>query len=338
MVISTVFLWLSLCCIVTTFADTKTIDINIPNSAWDGNRSLLCNTAPVDPHQYIISYEPLYRKHTIRHISAVICDHPSHINQVWDCGQGTYVCENGENEVLWAMAKDGPGWHLPKEFAVPIGSKKRYLVLQIHAPPNMKLESTSSFNSTGIRIGLTDRKPTYRSDIAIYGMIGYIPANAKDFTADAFCWWPFDDTPLYGISIHSHTMATAITGYIYRNNHFIELLRADPSYPEVTIDISSRNITLQSTDILIMRCTLTNPNRRDVKFGNAHVDEMCDLYFFYGTKFDAYKKHRHVLCPGDAQKSDLSKLFAHLPQDSTVPDEEGYKKLLSPFNVTKSTY
>ncbi|XP_014772774.1 peptidyl-glycine alpha-amidating monooxygenase-like isoform X2 [Octopus bimaculoides] len=236
------------------------------------------------------------------------------------------------------MSKDAPGWHLPKEFAIPVGSKKRYLVVQVHAPPNMTLESTSSFNSTGIRIGLTDRKPTYRSDIAIYGIIGYIPANTKDFTADAFCRWPFDNTLLHGLSIHSHKMATAITGYIYRNNQFIELLRADPSYPEVTIDISSRNITLQSTDILIMRCTLTNPNRWDVNFGNGHSDEMCDMYFLYGIKFDAYKKQKHVVCPGDAQKSSLYNIFARLPQESTLPDKEGYKKLLSPFNVTKTAY
>lgn len=36
MVINAVFLWLSLCCTVTTLADTKTIDINIPNYVWDG--------------------------------------------------------------------------------------------------------------------------------------------------------------------------------------------------------------------------------------------------------------------------------------------------------------
>lgn len=31
-----------------------------------------------------------------------------------ECGQHNYVCEKGENEALWAMAKDAPGWHLPK--------------------------------------------------------------------------------------------------------------------------------------------------------------------------------------------------------------------------------
>lgn len=312
------------------------IDITIPHPVWDGVKSVICTAYPVKANSYIKSFYPLHRKNTVRHISTVLCDVPHSTEKYWECATPELTCGPGKSNALWAMAKDGPAWYLPKDLAVTTGTADGYIIVQVHAPAGMTLKSTPESFATGLRLNITDEKPKYYSASAAYGNIGYIPALAKDFTADAACDWPYDNNPVFAVSLHSHTMATAISGYIYRNGKYIELLRADPVYPEPIIDISSRKLVLKKGDTVLMRCTLTNPMNKTAYFGFHHEDQMCDFYIFYGIPNASSNLYSQVVCGLDAQTYHWNR--TDVPSDSTLPDKEGYAKLIKPFHLKKREY
>lgn len=318
-----------------TLAKYDIIDITIPHTSWDGVKTVLCTAYPIKANQYIKLFYPLHRMKTVRHISSAFCEIPYSNEKYWECPTPELACSTSTVS-LWAMAKDGPAWYLPEDLAVTTGNKDGYIIVQVHAPVGMKLESTPEFFATGLRVNITDEKPKYFSALAAYGNNGYIPANVSNFTADAACVWGHDSNPVFGVSLHSHTMATAISGYIYKNGTFIELLRADPVYPEPIIDISHRNLVLEKGDIVIMRCTLTNPTDKITKFGFEHTDQMCDFYLFYGIPTDDYGTYDQIICGRDAQTFHLKDIV--LPEDSTIPDKEGFAKLMASYNLTKTSY
>lgn len=318
-----------------TLAKYDIIDITIPHTAWDGVKTVLCTAHPIKANQYIKSFYPLRRLNTVRHISTAFCETPYSNENYWECATPNRTCSTSTVS-LCSLARDAPAWYLPEDLAVLTGKKDGYILVQIHAPGGMKLESTPEFFATGLRLNITDEKPKYYSAMADYGNGGYIPANTSNFPADAACVWPYDNNPIFAVAIHSHTMATAISGYIYKKGTFIELLRADPVYPEPIIDISQRNLVLEKGDIVIMRCTLTNPTDKIAKFGFEHTDEMCNFSLFYGIPTDDYGTYDEVVCGRDAQTFHLKDIV--LPEDSTVPDKEGYAKLMASYNLTRREY
>ena len=52
---------------------------------------------------------------------------------------------------------------------------------------------------------------------------------------------------------------------------------------------------------------------------------MSDLYMFYGIPDDDYDSHDPVACGRDAQDSKLNTI---MPEDSKLPDKQGYAKLI----------
>ncbi|XP_036362534.1 peptidylglycine alpha-hydroxylating monooxygenase-like [Octopus sinensis] len=333
---STIQLFVSFCVFVLSAGEIQ--EITVPNDAWDGTHSVLCATIKVAPDSYIYSFQPIRKPKTVRHISVALCDAELDTTKVWDCKTPKEVCPNGYSDALWAGAKDAPGWNLPKDYAFHVKKNYNYVVVQIHAPVNMTLNSTKSFNRMGVKLGITTQRPKYIAALALFGNMGFIPANTKDFPADTACNWKYSDTPLFAFGIHSHTMATAITGYVYSNNSYTEIVRADPRYPEPIINIDDRNIVLKDTDILLMRCTLTNPNDQKAKFGYEHTDQMCNLNLWFGIPKEYGNAYKPFVCGRDAQKFSLEGHGFVLPENANKPDIEGYKKLMSQFNLTMTSY
>ncbi|CAI9727953.1 Peptidylglycine alpha-amidating monooxygenase,Probable peptidylglycine alpha-hydroxylating [Octopus vulgaris] len=296
-------------------------------SSFLKTHSVLCATIKVAPDSYIYSFQPIRKPKTVRHISVALCDAELDTTKVWDCKTPKEVCPNGYSDALWAGAKDAPGWNLPKDYAFHVKKNYNYVVVQIHAPVNMTLNSTKSFNRMGVKLGITTQRPKYIAALALFGNMGFIPANTKDFPADTACNWKYSDTPLFAFGIHSHTMATAITGYVYSNNSYTEIVRADPRYPECKYS------RFDGLSIYTFECESIG---KMVVY--EHTDQMCNLNLWFGIPKEYGNAYKPFVCGRDAQKFSLEGHGFVLPENANKPDIEGYKKLMSQFNLTMTSY
>ncbi|KAL5011911.1 hypothetical protein ScPMuIL_010462 [Solemya velum] len=294
---------------------------------------MACTAMPVVADQFVVEFQAIVNPGAVHHMSIHACDAPHSSEVVWDCVNPSSVCGgSGKRQALFEWGRNAPTWTLPDYAGIPTGNRPRYLVLQVHTPEGFQPASIEGqYTFSGIEVTMRDSQPAYEVGMAVYGNTGYIPPLVEGYTTDSACVWNHNITaPLIAYSIHTHELGKAVTAWIFRDERWIELARADPSYPEIIMDISHKGMHLIPGDIVAVRCTFNNLQERKVYFSSEH-GEMCNVYLHYGVPPDASADKRMVLCSASAQEFRLEDHFNEIPNKASDPTETQTKLLLQNF-------
>lgn len=292
--------------------------ITLPNRVFNGSSELFCTGQPIGANQYIVEFNAILEHHNvINHISVDICDELYSTNYVWDCSHDR-LCKPGTRHRLglyhWGR-ESNKVWKLPDDVGVAIGNKNRYLLVQVHSATLSNKDDTAM---TGMELTIRSSKPKYEFGLVQLGNYGTMPAETKDFKADAACEWNFNTTvAIYGYLVHTHKRGKAVSSYIYRDNKWIEIGRANPQYPEIMMEIPERGLTLQPGDQVVSRCTYDINDKHPVPFGHRAKDEMCIVYLNIIYPTDADHRLTFVQCPADGATFHLKEYFPHVPDNAS---------------------
>lgn len=279
----------------------------------------------------------LERKNVIHHLSVVICDEVYSQDYVWDCSQGR-ICKPGtpHRVGIYTWGRQSGGWTLPQDTGVTIGSKKKYIVFEVHSGNIMDKDDTAQ---TGIEVTLRSTRPLRESGVALLGNTGKIPPKVSGYYTDSACVWSFNTTvQILTYSVHTHSLGKAISGYLYRNNTWIEIGRADPSYPERLMDISFKNLYIAPGDIVASRCTYENPKDRYVEFGHGATDEMCNFHIHYSYPAGSNDLVRHVECAWDAESFHWGDHFPDIPVNASNTEDSDQTVYIKKYHWTHHNY
>ena len=81
----------------------------------------------------------------------------------------------------------------------------------------------------------------------------------KEFTLNVGCRLnlPYAMVPIL-YRTHTHELGTAVSGYVVRDNKWIELGRKSPQDPQAFYPVSTPNLILTNRDIIATRCTFNS--------------------------------------------------------------------------------
>lgn len=289
---------------------------SIPLRLFDGKTTYYCISQPIAADQYMFEFKPIVERDLIKHMSFSLCDEPYSTEPIWDCIDSKRVCK-GPRDSLYAWTNYAPGLKLPKNSGIHTGHKRRYLVFQMHGPPQGVKEGDINKWATMV-VKFRSSRPRYHAATGAFGNTGNIPPHVKHFKTDSACMWNITGrVPILSYALHSHLLGRTASAYIIRNGQWIEIGKGDPRYPVTYFDITDRHLYLEKGDIMAVRCTFNNPTDRYVKFGHHATDEMCNLYMFYGTDTDAPQEDRSYICSSDSRSYHWEDHFQNIPQDST---------------------
>jgi peptidylglycine monooxygenase len=160
----------------------------------------------------------------------------------------------------------------------------------------------------------------------ILGNYGYIPPLVSSYNLDSACQveLSFDMNPI-GFRTHTHDLGVLSTGYHIRGNEWNLIGQLSPQKPQVRIfffcrfcqerktnlsfglfqktfyEITNRNLTIRSNDILAARCTMNSLSRTSLtRIGPRNQDEMCNFYIMFYTSYMG--RLDNIYCFRDAQK------------------------------------
>ncbi|XP_032457663.1 peptidylglycine alpha-hydroxylating monooxygenase isoform X3 [Nasonia vitripennis] len=227
---------------------------------------------------------------TAHHIILYGCSKPGSSKPLWNCGEMSYSsdtsmtiaspCED-DSEIIYAWARDAPALILPDGvgFKVGKGSLLKYLVLQVHYAHIDQFKDGSTDDS-GITLHITKQPLTKLAGVYVLGTGGGIPPNSIE-NMESSCKISENKT-LYPFAyrVHTHSLGKVVSGYIIKNNEWIELGKRDPLTPQMFYNINY-NGTITYGDRLAARCTMKSERDKWTYVGTTNNDEMCNFYLMY---------------------------------------------------------
>ena len=85
---------------------------------------------------------------------------------------------------------------------------------------------------------------------------------------------------LFAFRTHAHKHGTVITGYLYRENKFLEIARGDPQEPQMFYPMETE-VVVDNGDFLVARCTFnTTQENQPIYIGIANKFLDKELSFF----------------------------------------------------------
>lgn len=288
------------------------IEMLMPDVSPKEKDSYLCFQKEVDPEEtvYITQFVPQATKAVAHHILVHACEMPGTRDEIWKCdemngessGKQQYrhgpVCR-GQQNIIFAWAMDAPELTLPKDvaFKVGAGTKKKYIVMQVHYANVDKFLAGGKDASGVILVGQTELVP-YLAGVYFTVTGGYIQANSEEYF-EAACEMNEDVEMIpFAYRTHAHKLGKLNSGYLVRNDPIVgdaaqtwtELGRRSPQLPQMFYPVSN-NVTIRKGDIIASRCTIDNTQDHRVYVGSTGNDEMCNFYIMYYTKEKAVKNN-----------------------------------------------
>ncbi|XP_053406046.1 peptidyl-glycine alpha-amidating monooxygenase-like isoform X2 [Mercenaria mercenaria] len=264
-----------------------------------------------DADGYIVRYEALADASTAHHILVFGCRSLRRdTSKVWHCGQ---VCD-GEDQIIFAWAKNAPPLSLPKGVGQHIGKTTdiKYIVIQIHYAQPLKGK-----DSSGIRLYTTRQRQPYIS--GIYLLLAYdvtIPRNTPKFHVDSSCRFNWDDSIVpFGYRTHAHSLCRVISGYKVKDREYEMIGKGNPQWPQAFYPVKN-HVVINPGDILAARCTYNSTGRyRATEIGSTANDEMCNFYIMYYMNSSMENKRGQDTCYQNKQQQ----VFRNIPAGSDVP-------------------
>lgn len=79
---------------------------------------------------------------------------------------------------------------------------------------------------------------------------------------------------------HTHSLGKIVSGYVIKNNNWIELGKRDPLTPQMFYPINN-HLEITKNDTLAARCTMVSDRDTWTQVGSTAMDEMCNFYLMY---------------------------------------------------------
>lgn len=296
--------------------DLTTMDLKMRDAHPSRPDEYYCTGYKIEKDQYIVKFKGLADAGTAHHILVFGCKEPATHKDKWKCGQ---VCQ-GQEQILFAWAKNAPPLQLPKEVGrhVGPGAGIDYIVLQVHYA--RVFADADKPDQSGIRIYLTQKRQKFVA--GIYLLLAYdtiIPANTKKVHADMSCRFDWQTSIFpFGYRTHAHKLGKVISGYRFRNESFEMIGKGNPQWPQAFYPVGKKpeEIEVKPGDVLAARCTYSSIGRnRITRIGSTHNDEMCNFYIMYYMDAAMENARGSDTCPGN----NVPLVTANLPADSDTP-------------------
>ncbi|XP_011502723.1 PREDICTED: peptidylglycine alpha-hydroxylating monooxygenase isoform X2 [Ceratosolen solmsi marchali] len=287
----------------------------------------LCSPVKIDNENtyYIVGFEPNATMNTAHHIILYSCSTPGSAEPIWNCGEMSFTeslfmtiaspCQDS-SEIIYAWARDAPELILPDNvgFKVGKGSLIKYLVLQIHYAHIDKFKDGTTDDS-GITLHLTRQPLNKLAGVYILGTGGGIPPHSVEYM-ESSCEISENKTiHPFAYRVHTHSLGKIVSGYVIRNNKWIELGKRDPLKPQMFYNIHY-NGTIKYGDRLAARCTMQSELDTWTYVGNTNNDEMCNFYLMY------YVENEEPLSNKFCFSSGPPKYYWHIDGLINIPDRE----------------
>jgi hypothetical protein len=223
-------------------------------------------------------------------------------------------------------------------FKVGGDSNLNYLVIQSHY--NFKLPIGFKDSHTAYVLNMTRQQLPYQVGNYMLVTDGYIPAKTKKFHIDSACAsnFSYDIFPLF-YQVHAHSIIDVISGYLIRDNKWIEIGRYSPKQPQTFYPVTNKNLIVHPGDYLASRCTANSMSRNSTTYtGHLHTDEMCTFILMYYTNYTGFLSDEWCskqLYEDSPKFSWETKLPGRIPENSDTLDGV---HLVRPENELKKGY
>lgn len=291
------------------------MDLRMKNVSVNKDDQYLCTSyrMPVN-ESYIVQFEPLANANTAHHILLFGCSEPYNTEEegAWSCRM---ICR-GEEQILFAWARNAPELVLPKDVGFKVGgpSKVKYIVVQIHYAK--ALPSFKPTDQSGIRLYMTQKRQRYEAGIFL--LLAYsltIPPNTPKTSADISCSFTASGNIYpFGFRAHAHSLGRVISGYhVNKSNSYHMIGKGNPQWPQSFYPVSEQ-VVVKPGDKLVGRCTYNSTGRqRSTMIGPTAADEMCNFYIMY------YKEVGTQIPFPQCVGNNVPSLIANLPPGSDEP-------------------
>lgn len=272
--------------------DVEKFSFRMPNVKPNLPELYLCTPVKIDPEGtfYIVGFEPNATMDTAHHIMLYGCASPGSDKSMWNCGEMASMgdksmataspCQD-ESEIIYAWARNAPALNLPEGvgFKVGKGSPMRYLVLQVHYAHIDKFKDGSTDDS-GITLHFTKQPLNKLAGVYVLGTGGGIPPRTTEYMESSCAIAENKTLHPFAYRVHTHSLGKIVSGYVIKDNQWIELGKRDPMTPQMFYH-SSFNGTIGYGDRLASRCTMQSERDHWTYVGTTNNDEMCNFYLMY---------------------------------------------------------
>jgi peptidylglycine monooxygenase len=188
------------------------------------------------------------------------------------------------------------------------------LVLQVHYAHIDKFTDGTTDDS-GIILHLTRQPLNKLAGVYILGTGGGIPPHSVEYM-ESSCEISENKTiHPFAYRVHTHSLGKIVSGYVIRNNEWIELGKRNPLTPQMFYKIHY-NGTITYGDRLAARCTMQSERDSWTYVGNTNNDEMCNFYIMYYVENGEPLNNEFCFSPGPP------KYYWHKDGLINIPDRE----------------
>ncbi|CAB4068572.1 PAM [Lepeophtheirus salmonis] len=309
---------LLLCIVLAGSVQEENVEIRMPGAKPKGTDSYLCSGFKVEKtfainnksdSVYVTKFEGLAVASKAHHILLYACSEPPK-EEIWDCRHHS-ICHD-YTTIMFAWAKNAEPLSMPPEVSFKLDPKEhKFLVLQVHYAHELP-----ELDNTGIHFRFQREETKYSGGIYLLARSFLkIPPGTPVVHGEMNCKVK-SNIPLHPFAFrtHAHSLGVVITGYKYspEKNTFIEIARGNPQWPQTFYPIVN-NVSLNSNDYLVARCTYNSTlKKKAVYIGAESDDEMCNLYLMY---YMESKSADTIYCT-DEQNPAITKI---IPKDSDTP-------------------
>lgn len=96
---------------------------------------------------------------------------------------------------------------------------------------------------------------------------------------------------------HTHSLGKVVSGYVIKNNYWIELGKRDPLKPQMFYPVENSPV-IEQNDTLAARCTMVSNRDRWTYVGSTAEDEMCNFYLMYYVEHGEPLKTKYCFTQG----------------------------------------
>ncbi|XP_071746304.1 peptidyl-glycine alpha-amidating monooxygenase B isoform X2 [Lepeophtheirus salmonis] len=309
---------LLLCIVLAGSVQEENVEIRMPGAKPKGTDSYLCSGFKVEKtfainnksdSVYVTKFEGLAVASKAHHVLLYACSEPPK-EEIWDCRHHS-ICHD-YTTIMFAWAKNAEPLSMPPEVSFKLDPKEhKFLVLQVHYAHELP-----ELDNTGIHFRFQREETKYSGGIYLLARSFLkIPPGTPVVHGEMNCKVK-SNIPLHPFAFrtHAHSLGVVITGYKYspEKNTFIEIARGNPQWPQTFYPIVN-NVSLNSNDYLVARCTYNSTlKKKAVYIGAESDDEMCNLYLMY---YMESKSADTIYCT-DEQNPAITKI---IPKDSDTP-------------------
>jgi len=240
---------------------------------------------------YIIELEIIGNRSVNHHMSLGLLrdiydmDYQENGNTI-DCKNDNVNGRDSRRIYTWAL--DAAGIKFPNGIGIKASGSTglKYLALGLHYNGDLPIGFVD--NNSAYILTMTTQKLPYQVGVYTLGdSLSDIPPKRERFHMESACEYnlPYDMVPL-AYRTHAHIIIPVISGYVIKNNKWIELGRMSPHQPQQFYPVTNKNVIVRKGDILATRCTANSMERTELTLiGERHTDEMCAFYLQYYTDY-----------------------------------------------------